>query len=468
MEQDTICAVATSQGGAIAVIRLSGSDAFSVISKIFTPKGRTPLENTPTHKLRFGSIRNIAGELIDEVLVTLFHNPHSYTGEDSVEISCHASDFIINEIMRLLIESGARLAQAGEFTRRAFLYGKMDLTQAEAVADLIASETQAAHKVAMKQMKGGFSHELQVMREALLELVSLMELELDFGEEDVEFADRTRLKELVATVSNHIQKLTESFRLGNVIKNGVPVAIVGATNTGKSTLLNQLLGEERAIVSNIHGTTRDSIEDTVNIGGVTFRFIDTAGIRTTTEKIEIIGIERTYWKIKQASIVIPVLDAQRPEYIKESLASLSEHLTTQDVIVLLNKTDLVSSLVYDSILYEIELACKQADIIPLATIPISAKNNQGIDQLRNILSDSRSSINNAADGLLVTNLRHFEALSQAQEALKRVKESLTTLLPTDLIAQDIREALYHIGSITGEITPDEILGTVFGRFCIGK
>lgn len=468
-DNKTICAVATSSGsGAIAVIRLSGENTFDILEAVFQPIGKLKLSDTKSHTLRFGTINSKDGKLIDEVLVSIFRAPHSYTGENSVEISCHASDYIVNEIMRLLLAAGASLAGPGEFTKRAYINGKMDLAQAEAVADLIASETEAAHKVAMQQMKGGFSKELSSMRDSLLQLVSLMELELDFSEEEVEFADRTQLNNILAKVSSHISSLIESFRLGNVIKNGVPVAIVGATNTGKSTLLNKLLGEERAIVSNIHGTTRDTIEDTVNIDGVTFRFIDTAGIRTTTEKIEIIGIERTYWKMKQASIVIPVLDAERASYIYESLDNLSQHISDQDIIILLNKVDLVSEIEKVGMIADIEAACTKSGLKPLAIIPISAKNDLGVDVLRATLSDSRISLKNTGNGVLVTNIRHYEALTEALTSLNRVKDGLDTSLPTDLVAQDIREALYYIGSITGEITPDEILGNIFGNFCIGK
>ncbi|MBR4095102.1 MAG: tRNA uridine-5-carboxymethylaminomethyl(34) synthesis GTPase MnmE, partial [Bacteroidales bacterium] len=333
-----ICALSTPQGsGAIAIIRLSGEDTIDVIGKIFTPAGG---KEAKPYLMRYGSIKD-GDRLIDECMVATFNAPHSYTGENSAEIYCHGSSYIIQEILKLLLSHGVKLAEPGEFSKRAFLNGKLDLAQAEAVADLISSETSAAHRVALQQMKGGFSNELQQMRSDLLNLVSMMELELDFSEEDVEFADRTQLKLLLAEVTEKVASLIESFTLGNVIKNGVPVAIVGATNTGKSTLLNTLLGEEKAIVSNIHGTTRDVIEDTINLGGITFRFIDTAGIRETQETIEIIGIERTYMKLKQASIVIMVLDATRPEYFESSLINLSTRLNKdkRKLVILLNKAD---------------------------------------------------------------------------------------------------------------------------------
>ena len=535
-----ICALATPQGsGAIGVIRLSGPDVISIVDRIFVPGGKSkvPLADTPAYKLRFGSIYD--GErLLDEVLVSVFHAPHSYTGENSVEISCHGSSYILQQVMMLLMNNGVKMAEPGEFSKRAFLNGKLDLAQAEAVADLIASETAAAHQVAMKLMKGGFSNELRQMRDSLLNLVSMMELELDFSEEDVEFADRSELKKLLDQVTAKVGSLIESFTLGNVIKNGVPVAIIGATNTGKSTLLNTLLGEERAIVSNIHGTTRDVIEDTINLGGITFRFIDTAGIRETKETIEIIGIERTYQKLKQASIVIMVLDATRPEYFESSLINLSTRLNKdkQKLVILLNKADLapsqsaintdasisgkatdenskidennkigdtenqmsidetVSQMSIDKtqnqmsddsaitdrsvkeLIEQIKMICsnssetaKERLLSPISILPISAKQKLGITSLKELLINMQKDNSKVdSNATLVTNARHYQALMDAQIALYRVEDGLAAGTPTDLVAQDIREALYHLGSIVGEINTEEILGNIFSRFCIGK
>ncbi len=492
-----ICALATPQGsGAIGVIRLSGPDVISIVDKVFVPSGRNrvSLEETPAYKMRFGSIYDGA-KLLDEALVAVFRAPHSYSGENSVEISCHGSSYILQQVMMLLMKNGVKMAEPGEFSKRAFLNGKLDLAQAEAVADLIASETAAAHQVAMKQMKGGFSDELREMRNSLLNLVSMMELELDFSEEDVEFADRTELNNLLAQVTSKVDSLIESFTLGNVIKNGVPVAIIGATNTGKSTLLNTLLGEEKAIVSNIHGTTRDVIEDTINLGGITFRFIDTAGIRETKETIEIIGIERTYQKLQQASIVIMVLDSTRPEYFKSSLANLSSRLNKdkQKLVILINKADTLSSLpdnnpsdnseedVNNSIEYwdssealqsqinEINASCQEQQLSPIAVLPISAKQKLGITSLKELLINSqKQNIAIDSNATLVTNARHYQALLDAQISLYRVEDGLAAGIPTDLVAQDIRESLYHLGSIVGEINTEEILGNIFSRFCIGK
>ena len=463
-----ICALSTPQGqGAIAVIRLSGEDTPEIIGKIFTSVGgKAPLP----YKMQFGAIKD--GErLIDECLVVTFRAPHSYTGENSAEIYCHGSQYIVQEILKLLVGMGVKMAEPGEFSKRAFLNGKLDLAQAEAVADLISSETEAAHRIALEQMKGGFSSELKVMRDDLLNLVSLMELELDFSEEDVEFADRTQLTQLLSAVSSRVTQLIESFSLGNVIKNGVPTAIVGATNTGKSTLLNTLVGEEKAIVSNIHGTTRDVIEDTMNLGGITFRFIDTAGIRETKETIEIIGIERTYQKLKSASVVILVLDATRPENFATGVQNLIGKVSSrQQLIILLNKMDEISEGGVDAQLDMIKDLCIEHTLAPIAVIPISAKKGLNVDELRNVLVESQGALTSsaAAGGTLVSNIRHYQALMDAQIALDRVEDGLASGIPTDLVAQDIREALYHLGSIVGEINTEEILGNIFGRFCIGK
>ncbi|MBQ2243996.1 MAG: tRNA uridine-5-carboxymethylaminomethyl(34) synthesis GTPase MnmE [Bacteroidales bacterium] len=475
-DESTICAQASGSGaGAVTVLRLSGPRSIEILDQVFTPAGKKPLRESENYKMRFGVIRR-GEEVIDEVMAVVFRAPHSYTGEESAEIYCHGSEYIAQEILKLLMEKGARLAEGGEFTKRAFLNGKLDLAQAEAVADLIASQTKAAHDVAMAQMKGGFSQELSKMRGDLVEIVSLMELELDFSEEDVEFADRVRLKELLEAVCAHLDKLIESFALGNVIKNGVPVAIVGATNTGKSTLLNALLGEEKAIVSDIAGTTRDVIEDTININGVTFRFIDTAGIRNTTETIEMIGIERTWWKMAQASVVMLMLDSQRPETFEQNIANLSERVSAavaengieKQVVVLLNKADLVSDGERDLYLSQIAEYGRKYDLSPARIFPISAKVRLGVDEVVNYLALSRKSMKTDRNSTLVTNLRHLEALRSAREALTRVWDGLSDSIPTDLVAQDIREAIYHIGTITGEVSTDEVLGVIFGRFCIGK
>ena len=467
---ETICALATVQGvSAVSIIRLSGPKAIEITDKVFRGTKATPLSQTPSHRLRLGTLYD--GErVIDEVLVSIFRAPRSYTGEESVEISCHGSVYIQQEILTLLINNGARLAKPGEFSQRAFLNAKMDLAQAEAVADLIASETEAAHRIALQQMRGGFSKELSQMLSSLLDLVSLMELELDFSEEDVEFADRKQLNDLLDSIISHTSSLIDSFKLGNVIKNGVPVAIVGATNTGKSTLLNALLGEERAIVSDIHGTTRDFIEDTVNLNGVTFRFVDTAGIRETKEVIEMIGIERTFEKIKSASVVILVLDADRSEDFTEAIAQLSTRITAdQKIIILLNKCDLVQ---IDSQLQQyistITSAASNNGIKLESVIKTAAKSGLGLDTLRQTLVSSQANLKADNSTTLVTNIRHYQSLKDTREALNRVKDGLAEQLPTNLLTQDIREAIFYIGEIVGEINTEEILGNIFGKFCIGK
>ena len=488
--EDTICAPATVPGtGAISVIRVSGPEAHSIADKVIRCR-RGNISDAKGYTIRFGTVLDGSENTIDEVLVSVFRAPHSYTGENSVEISCHASSFIVTSIMDLLYAAGARAAEPGEFTQRAYLNGKMDLAQAEAVADVIASQNAAAHRIAFKQMKGGFSSELKTMRGELLELVSLMELELDFSEEEVEFADRSRLDSLLDQITTHVSKLIDSFRLGNAIKNGVPVAIAGATNTGKSTLLNALLGEDRAIVSDVHGTTRDTIEETLNIGGVLFRFIDTAGLRETEEVVEKIGIERTFKKISEASIVLGMVDLTRDfdttsETVKEILDKVD--FDTQKLVILLNKTDIcevnknvtttnfiVSLLNNKGITSNItntadlnhdssENAEKTATLVP-----ISAKKGSGIEILRQILAASQRDLLGDSDTTLVTNQRHVQALSDARTSLLRVQEGLALGLPTDLAAQDIREAIYHLGSIVGEISTDEVLGNIFRNFCIGK
>ena len=492
--EDTICAPATIPGtGAISVIRLSGPDAHAIADKVVRcSKGS--ISQAKGYTMKFGTVVSGDGTVVDEVIASVFRAPHSYTGEDSVELSCHASSYIVSTVMDLLIAAGARAAEPGEFTQRAFLNGKMDLAQAEAVADVISSQSAAAHRIAFSQMKGGFSAELRDMRSELLELVSLMELELDFSEEEVEFADRSRLDSLLAGITAHASRLIDSFRLGNAIKNGVPVAIAGATNTGKSTLLNALLGEDRAIVSDVHGTTRDTIEETMNIDGVLFRFIDTAGLRETSEIVEKIGIERTFKKISEASIVLGMVDLTRDfESSCETVSSILEKVDfrAQTLVFLLNKTDISDINKNVSILNYIvsELDSKGVKYMkpessleePISTseapfksgtavkiIPISAKTGSGIKELRAHLATTQRDILGDSDTTLVTNQRHVQALSDARTSLLRVREGLASGLPTDLAAQDIREALYHIGSIVGEISTDEVLGNIFANFCIGK
>lgn len=470
--EDTIFAPATVPGtGAISVIRISGPDALTIADKVVSCR-RSSISSAKGYTMKFGTICDGSGDIIDEVIASVFRAPHSYTGENSVELSCHASSYIVSAVMQLLSEAGARAAEPGEFTQRAYLNGKMDLAQAEAVADVISSQNSASHRIAFSQMKGGFSNELREMRRSLLELVSLMELELDFSEEEVEFADRSRLDSLLEGVIAHVSRLIDSFRLGNVIKNGVPVAIAGATNTGKSTLLNALLGEDRAIVSDIHGTTRDTIEETLNIDGILFRFIDTAGLRETSETVEKIGIERTFRKISEASIVLGMVDLTRDsettsETIREIISKVDFH--TQKLMILLNKTDISGVNNNVSIKNIIVSELKNKGITSdITIIPISAKTGVGISELRADLASSQRNLLAESDTTLVTNQRHLQALSDARTSLLRVRSGLASGLPTDLAAQDIREAIYHIGSIVGEISTDEVLGNIFANFCIGK
>lgn len=568
----TICAPATIPGtGAISIIRVSGKESLAIADKIIDTKG-VPIAETEGYRLRYGMVFEADGSILDNVIVSVFRAPHSYTGENSVEISCHASRFIVNKILELLVNAGARIAAPGEFTRRAFVNGKMDLAQAEAVADVIASQSAASHRVAMNQLKGGFSSELKVLREKLLTMTSLLELELDFSEEDVEFASRKELGQLVDDSLTHIRRLTASFSRGNAIKNGVPVAIVGATNTGKSTLLNALLGEERAIVSDIAGTTRDTIEETLNIDGILFRFIDTAGIRETDETIEKIGIDRTFKKLGEAAVVLGMTDLSRGEAAvledadfilskvnEMGVASLAEtggaplagtggaslagtsgaplsgtdgaslaetggsslaetggttpaetggtplsetggasqhgHGDGQErkVVILVNKCDVAGDFYRDDngtgYGSDNDLGENMAEIgdnknvnhdnnivsfienkyTNCKVIPISAKTGKGLSTLTKTLGEIGSEITGSTDETLVTNVRHYEALVRAASALERVRTGLNiATLPPDLIAQDLREALYHLGEIVGEISTDETLGNIFRNFCIGK
>ncbi len=451
-DQDTIVALATGNGSsAIAVIRISGKDAFLIVNKIFSSKDLTTL---PTHTIHLGNIRD--GErIIDEVLISIFKAPHSYTKENIVEISCHGSPYVVKQILKLLIRSGARYAQPGEFTKRAFLNGRFDLARAEAVADIIASDSEASHRAAMQQMRGGFSNEIKLLREQLIHFASLIELELDFSEEDVEFADRSKLRELVYNIRRVVLELVNSFDLGNAMKNGVPTVIAGKPNAGKSTLLNSLLNEDRAIVSEIPGTTRDLIEDELILGGVNFRFIDTAGLRETVDKVEAMGIEKTKQKMKQASLIIYLFDVNTTteKELKEDLSEL-RHIDIPYVVVG-NKIDANSKSIH---------SFKNFDGI----IFISASHKAGIEELKEKLLEMVNLKSFKTGDVVVTNMRHYENLAHTQEALEEVLEGLDTGVTGDFLAQDIRRALHFLGEITGEITTDDLLDNIFSKFCIGK
>ncbi len=464
---DTIAAPATVPGtGAVTLLRVSGPKAMRIVSDVVKCESKS-IEETPAGRIRYGVVYNESEEVVDEVLVSVFKAPHSYTGEDSAEITCHASSFVASEILRLLCTAGARMASPGEFTRRAFVNGKMDLAQAEAVADVISSSSSASLKVALNQLRGGFSSELKDIRSRLLEVASLLELELDFSEEDVEFADRPKLAALLDEATSHVNSLASSFRQGNAIKNGVPVAIVGAVNAGKSTLLNALLGEERAIVSDIPGTTRDTVEETLVLDGILFRFIDTAGLREASDTVEQIGVSRSYKKLSEASVVLAVLDVSASE--EENESSISDIVSkidpsSQKLIVLLNKADILDGNINVSLLNE-SVSFTDNKVIKLY---ISAKTGFGLDTLRKALSATQKDLTFDSDQTIVTNMRHFQALSETGSALSRARASLSSGLTPDLIAEDLREALHYLGTITGEVTPDEVLGEIFGRFCIGK
>ncbi|EGF59260.1 tRNA uridine-5-carboxymethylaminomethyl(34) synthesis GTPase MnmE [Bacteroides fluxus] len=461
MNQDTICAIATAQGGAIGCIRVSGPEAIDITSRIFTPAAAgKKLEDCKPYTLTFGRIYEDA-EVVDEVLVSLFRAPHSYTGENSTEITCHGSNYILQKVLQLLIKNGCRMAKPGEYTQRSFLNGKMDLSQAEAVADLIASSSAATHRLAMNQMRGGFSKELAALRDQLLHFTSLIELELDFSDhEELEFADRSELCQLAGSIEKVISRLVHSFSVGNAIKSGVPVAIIGETNAGKSTLLNVLLNEEKAIVSDIHGTTRDVIEDTANIGGITFRFIDTAGIRETSDAIENLGIERTFQKLDQAEIVLWMIDAtDASAQISQLSEQILPHCEGKQLILVLNKADLVEK---SSNTISINLPEN------IKSIRISAKEKMNIDGLQQMLITAANLPIVTQNDIIVTNIRHYEALSHALEAIHRVQQGLANNLSGDFVSQDIRECIFHLNDIAGEVTNDMVLQNIFGHFCIGK
>lgn len=464
MNQPVIAAISTAPGtGGIAVIRVSGEGAIELVNKIFVPKNKNiVLLDLDANYTTYGSIIQSNGDVIDDVLLILFKAPHSFTGEDTVEISCHGSIYIQQQILKLLIENSCTLARPGEFSQRAFLNGKMDLSQAEAVADLIASNSAASHRIALSQMRGNFSNELSQLREKLVNFVSLIELELDFNEEDVEFANRDELKLLAKNIEQTITKLTESFSLGNALKNGIPVALVGETNVGKSTLLNLLLNEEKAIVSDIHGTTRDVIEDSVNIDGVAFRFIDTAGIRKTKDQIENLGIERTYQKIEQASIILWLIDCtQVSEHIEWLTERIAKRAVGKKVILVFNKVDRIDEEEYhvlDELFQPFE-----AD-----RIYISAKKRINTDELQKALVKAAELPELQAGDVVVSNIRHYEALKKALSSIERVNNGLEQNISHDFLSQDIRECMHFLGEITGQISTDEILGNIFSKFCIGK
>ena len=462
---DTIVALATATGvGAISVIRLSGKEAIELADKVFKTVSGKPLSEAPSHTVHLGTIKS-ENQVIDECLATIFKGKKSYTGEPVVEFSCHGSAYITQEVIKLCLANGARLAEAGEFTKRAFLNGKLALNQAEAVADLIASDSEAAHQVALQQMRGGFTSEIEDLRQELLNFASLIELELDFSEEDIEFADRSQFEQLLKRIKTTLQTLIQSFSAGNAIKNGIPVAIVGKPNAGKSTLLNTLLNEERAIVSDIAGTTRDTIEETLHIDGFTFRFIDTAGIRDTKDQIEAIGVEKAKEKIKKAQIVLYLYN-EKENTTDEVIHFVTENYHKEAKFILLhNKIEDLQEVITP---FDNEILASIPEEYIFSQLRISAKENINIDELKKILSLYVKNLSPSAGNTIITNIRHYEALNNALQALEKVEEGMQIHLSGDLLAIDIRETLYHLGSITGAVSNDELLGNIFSRFCIGK
>lgn len=471
--QDTIAALATPSGsGAIAVIRLSGEKAITIADQHFKSVRNKKLSDQKSHTIHLGHIIDDK-KTYDEALVSLFKAPNSYTGENVVEISCHGSPYIQQELLQLFLRKGCRMADAGEFTLRAFLNGKLDLSQAEAVADLIASENEASHQIAMQQMRGGFSSEIKKLREELLNFASLIELELDFAEEDVEFADRGAFNELLERIQLVLKRLIDSFAVGNVIKNGIPVALVGEPNVGKSTLLNALLNEERAIVSSIAGTTRDTIEDEISIGGIGFRFIDTAGIRDTKDEVETIGIRKTFEKIEQAQVVVYIIDSLRVkenrtniELINIELRKLRNKFPQKPLVIIANKKDQLTKEDQDFIIQGVSDITSQND--KTKALIISAKTNSGVEELKDILHNFVNTGALRNNETIVTNSRHYDSLLKALEEIDKVKEGMANGIPSDLLAIDIRQAIHHFGEITGQITSDDLLGNIFANFCIGK
>ena len=477
MSTSTICAVSTASGGAIGVVRVSGSQAISITEHIFRAVNGKPLSERKASSLTFGHIVDENNNIVDEVLVSLFRAPHSYTGEDATEISCHGSSYILQRVVQLLLAAGCEAAAPGEFTQRAFLNGKMDLSQAEAVADVIASTTAASHQVAMSQMRGDFSKQLGALREQLVHLTSLLELELDFSDhEDLEFADRSALDAIAAQIESVTQRLADSFATGNVLKNGLPVAIVGSTNSGKSTLLNALLHDDRAIVSDVHGTTRDVIEDTFTLGGTLFRFIDTAGLRSTEDVVEQMGIARSRQKLEEAKIVLFVVDATQVASQMEALGTeILEAMNGRPLVVLFNKADLLEEKAMNDLLTQplahwisgVSLSSQQEP--PIVKLSISAKEGLGLDTLTDTLVGLAQENTTSAGDIIVTNARHYAALTAALADIRRVRQGLSTHLSGDFVAQDLRECLFHLAEITGgAVTTDEVLGTIFKNFCVGK
>ena len=477
MSTSTICAVSTASGGAIGVVRVSGTQAISITEHIFRAVNGKPLSERKASSLTFGHIVDENNKVVDEVLVSLFRAPHSYTGEDATEISCHGSSYILQRVVQLLLAAGCEAAAPGEFTQRAFLNGKMDLSQAEAVADVIASTTAASHQVAMSQMRGDFSKQLGMLREQLVHLTSLLELELDFSDhEDLEFADRSALDAIAAQIESVTQRLADSFATGNVLKNGLPVAIVGSTNSGKSTLLNALLHDDRAIVSDVHGTTRDVIEDTFTLGGTLFRFIDTAGLRSTEDVVEQMGIARSRQKLEEAKIVLFVVDATQVAFQMEALGTeILEAMNGRPLVVLFNKADLLEEKAMNDLLTQplahwisgVSLSSQQEP--PIVKLSISAKEGLGLDTLTDTLVGLAQENTTSAGDIIVTNARHYAALTAALADIRRVRQGLSTHLSGDFVAQDLRECLFHLAEITGgAVTTDEVLGTIFKNFCVGK